>query len=293
MAGRNVEALFIQQLRMGRLHSNTAFSQCNFNNVLMEFAPNNRVLSGELIVFQNEMLEIFKDMINNSTHPLSKSPSQPIHVHVQTKTKIRPKYVISTILEFLRTLLENQIPQQPSQQTLLVKYMLMTKDTQMLHSLLQYHVLADTLELARILVNLGSTETKRLQERTQGLLASHDNSGSSSREEGNPHDPLVLFYEPAYQLGLDMLKKLKSNEDVVYSLLSEGLVMRALDFAVESGAHSLKLSLFLQFVERLKSEGLRGKADFVLRRLQDLKKADEIRRVSYYDASFRPMLIDE
>jgi hypothetical protein len=91
-----------------------------------------------------------------------------------------------------------------------------------------------------------------------------------------------------------MLKKLKSNEDVVYALLSEGLVMRSLDFAVESGAHSLKLSLFLQFVERLKSEGLRGKADFVLRRLQDLKRADEIRRVSYQsDPSFRPMLIDE
>lgn len=43
-----------------------------------------------------------------------------------------------------------------------------------------------------------------------------------------------LYYEPAYQLGLDMLKKLKSNEDVVYSLLSEGLILRALDFAQEN-----------------------------------------------------------
>ena len=36
----------------------------------MEFAPNNRVLSGELIVFQNEMLEIFKKMILNSSDPM-------------------------------------------------------------------------------------------------------------------------------------------------------------------------------------------------------------------------------
>jgi len=40
-----------------------------------------------------------------------------------------------------------------------------------------------------------------------------------------------LYYEPAYQLGLDMLKKLKTNEDVVYALLNEGLILRALDYA--------------------------------------------------------------
>ena len=66
------------------------------------------------------------------------------------------------ILEFLRTLLENQIPQQPSQQHLLVKYILMTRDTQTFHSLLQYQVLSNSLELARILINLGSSETKKV-----------------------------------------------------------------------------------------------------------------------------------
>jgi hypothetical protein len=54
-----------------------------------------------------------------------------------------------------------------------------------------------------------------------------------------------LYYEPAYQLGLDMLKKLKTNEDVVYALLNEGLILRALDYAQESQVHSLKLSLFI------------------------------------------------
>ena len=88
----------------------------------------------------------------------------------------------------------------------------MTKDTQTLHSLLQYQVLSNSLELARILINLGSSESKR----TTGDTSS-----------------FTIYYEPAYQLGLDMLKKIKSNEDVVYALLAEGLVLRALDYAQE------------------------------------------------------------
>ena len=90
----------------------------------------------------------------------------------------------------------------------------MTKDTQTLHSLLQYQVLSNSLELARILINLGSSESKR---------TTTDNGTSS----------FTIYYEPAYQLGLDMLKKIKSNEDVVYALLAEGLVLRALDYAQE------------------------------------------------------------
>ena len=54
-----------------------------------------------------------------------------------------------------------------------------------------------------------------------------------------------MVYEPAYQLGLDMLKKLKSNEDVVYALLNEGLLLRAIDYAQEFQVHSLKLSHFI------------------------------------------------
>jgi hypothetical protein len=101
-----------------------------------------------------------------------------------------------------------------------------------------------------------------------------------------------------------MLKKMHSNEDVVLALLNEGLIMRALDFAWESDAKNLKLSLFLQFIERLKAEGLRTKADFVLRRVMDLKRADEMRRFQYQQsveglggtlaaASYKPMLSDD
>ena len=87
---------------MGRLRANTSFLQTAFYSTLIEFAPTNRVLSGELIVFQNEMLEIFKEMMENSSYPLT-SGKEP--------GPLKPRYIISAILEFLRTLLENQIPQ--------------------------------------------------------------------------------------------------------------------------------------------------------------------------------------
>jgi hypothetical protein len=47
-------------------------------------------------------------------------------------------------------------------------------------------------------------------------------------------------------------------------------------------------------IERLRGDGLRGKAEFVLKKIADLRKADEIRRVnSQNEGAFRPMLIDE
>ena len=97
--------------------------------------------------------------------------------------------------------------------------------------------------------------------------------------EENKKTEFCLYYEPAYQLGLDMLKKIKSNEDVVYALLSEGLILRALDYAQDQGVQGLKLSHFMGVIERLRGDGLRGKADFVLKKIADLRKADEIRRV--------------
>lgn len=99
-------------------------------------------------------------------------------------------------------------------------------------------------------------------------------------EEKKSTAEFCLYYEPAYQLGLDMLKKIKNNEDVVYALLSEGLILRALDYAQEQGVQGLKLSQFMVVIERLRGDGLRGKADFVLKKIADLRKADEIRRVN-------------
>ncbi len=58
-----IEVLLMQHLRTSRLRASTALSGTPLNGVLMEYTPSQRVLSGEIIVFQNEMIEIFKEMI--------------------------------------------------------------------------------------------------------------------------------------------------------------------------------------------------------------------------------------
>ncbi len=88
----------MQMLRMSRLRANTAMSGTVINHGLMEYTPSNRVLGGEVIVFQNEMIEIIKEMITLS----------------QGEGKLTYKYVSSIIIEFFHALIENQIPQQPS-----------------------------------------------------------------------------------------------------------------------------------------------------------------------------------
>lgn len=90
------------------------------NGALMEYTPSNRVLSGEVIVFQNEMIEIFKEMIDNK----------------DKEQRLTYKYVSSMIIEFFHSLIENQIPQQATLQNLLLKYILDNRDYQTFQMLL-------------------------------------------------------------------------------------------------------------------------------------------------------------
>lgn len=108
-----MELLIIELQRLSRLRANTSFISKTLNDLLLEYHPTNRVLTGECIVFQNEMLEIFKDLISNSTHPISfEDGVDRDYSALLDDKKLKPKYVLSVILEFLRSLLENQIPQQ-------------------------------------------------------------------------------------------------------------------------------------------------------------------------------------
>jgi hypothetical protein len=160
--------------------------------------PSARVLSGECIVFQNEFIEIFKTLIANCL-------SEP------TK-RLKPLYVTGALTEFLRSLMEHQIPQQPVLQNLLIKHVLDSKDYNGFHLLLQYHVLQENLELARTLVNLGSNEARRSHHNAHTFKAGAADEENKREEDAEADEapPTGYFYEPAYQAGLDMLKKLKS-----------------------------------------------------------------------------------
>lgn len=95
MHGVEIEALVMQLIRTGRLKASTTLSGTVLNGMLMEYTPSNRVLSGEVIVFQNEMVEIFKEMTAEANSATRKS-----------------KYVSSVIIEFFHSLIEHSIPQQ-------------------------------------------------------------------------------------------------------------------------------------------------------------------------------------
>jgi len=82
----------------------------------------------------------------------------------------------------------------------------------------QYHVLSDSLELARILIELGSTEAKE--------------------------DASKQYYPPAYQMGLDMLQRLRKYDEIVVALINEGSILKALDHALDFNVHGMRLSLF-------------------------------------------------
>ena len=134
------EALILAQQKYGRFRPTTTFNSPVLNQMLGEFAPTNRVMSGEAIVFQNEMLDIFREVINLSTHPIIceeiKNDDIEVPQNNHAAQHLKPKYVIAMILEFLRTLLENSIPQQPSQQAMIIKYIIKVQDYPTLHSLL-------------------------------------------------------------------------------------------------------------------------------------------------------------
>jgi len=51
-----VERTIRQNMRLGRLIANTQFPATCLNGFLTESAPQSRVLTGEVIVFQNEMI---------------------------------------------------------------------------------------------------------------------------------------------------------------------------------------------------------------------------------------------
>jgi hypothetical protein len=89
------------------------------------------VLSGEVIIFQNEVQEIFRRLINLSEVPLEEDEAKQLLASVDTflleKSEFQAlscKYCLAIIEEYNRCLMEHQIPQSPSQQGMLTQYIL-------------------------------------------------------------------------------------------------------------------------------------------------------------------------
>lgn len=52
-----------------------------------------------------------------------------------------------------------------------------------------------------------------------------------------------------------MLQRLRIFDEIVVALINERFVMKALDYALENNVHSMKLSFFLNSIEKYKNEG--------------------------------------
>ncbi|XP_075389179.1 regulator of MON1-CCZ1 complex isoform X2 [Tenrec ecaudatus] len=112
------------------------------------------------------------------------------------------KFVISILMEYIRSLNQCQIPVQHYLHELVIKTLVQHNLFYMLHQFLQYHVLSDSKPLACLLLSLES------------------------------------FYPPAHQLSLDMLKRLSTaNDEIVEVLLSKHQVLAALRFIRGIGGH--------------------------------------------------------
>lgn len=142
------------------------------------------------------------------------------------------KRIISFILEYARSLEEEQIPIQHFLNELLINLLVQNGSWYQLHQLLQYHVIADSKPLACLLLSLESV------------------------------------YPAAGQLAIDMLIRLKNSADEICEiLLSKDRVLAALQFANSRGllsnevgiGGSVKARKFLE--ASLKSSGTAGVAE--------------------------------
>jgi hypothetical protein len=87
----------------------------SLNNFLTENAPTGKVLSGEVIIFQNEVQEVFRKLINMSQTPIddkeARSLSVNSHLMMVDKTKefslLSDKYTFAVIEEYNRCLMEH------------------------------------------------------------------------------------------------------------------------------------------------------------------------------------------
>uniref|UniRef100_L7M3J6 Uncharacterized protein n=1 Tax=Rhipicephalus pulchellus TaxID=72859 RepID=L7M3J6_RHIPC len=121
-------------------------------------------------------------------------------------------FVVSTLVEYIRSLVQHQLPVPYCHNELLINVLVHNRRFHQLHQFLQYHVLTDSKPLACLLLSLHAV------------------------------------YPPATQLALDMLKRLgTANEEIVEVLLSQKRVLSAIRFVQNLGtSDSISARKFLE-----------------------------------------------
>ena len=106
------------------------------------------------------------------------------------KKAIDFKYVVGVLIEYIRSLSFRHMNVEPFLYELLIDLLVRNKRFYQLHQLLQYHVVSDSVHVACQLLSLDR------------------------------------MYPPAYQLALDMLKRLQTSDQIVEVLLTKKQVKK-------------------------------------------------------------------
>ncbi len=105
--------------------------------------------------------------------PIDKSLGGPLKV----------RYISAIIMEYIKCLFDTGIPLQPQLQSMFLGFLVQSKELSVLQQLLQFHILNDTVELAKMLIVYKTT------------------------------------YEAGLNLGLDMLQRLRMHSEIVLTLI--------------------------------------------------------------------------
>jgi hypothetical protein len=150
---------------------------------------------------------------------------EEIYKHVfhplQEEKGVDNKFVVQVLIDYIRSLALFQISVEPFIYELLVNFLVRNNKFYQLHQLLQYHVVADSVHVACQLLSLESINS------TNSLTFSD-------------------VYPPAYQLALDMFKRLGSNEQILEVMLAKKQVLPALRFAKNHKELKLTPALFFE-----------------------------------------------
>jgi len=198
-----------------------------------------RILSGEIIIFQHEMVQMFIDIIDLDSLPYV--------------------YLKSMIVEYIRCLQEFGLPSQPILQSTLWKYIWRNRDFIGLQNLLQFKVLDDTLELAQHLVQLGCAK----------------DLAYDTKNTRNWITTLSILYPPAFDFGINMMYRLRQYKDVFFILVTIGKYSKALDFARSIAQGSwMKYSEIKDRVMKDNSLNDRNKS-LLIQRINGIKQVDD------------------
>jgi hypothetical protein len=117
-----------------------------------------------------------------------------VFVLIEEKNNVEFKYLVAVLIEYIRSLNFAHIRVHSYLYELLIHLLVRNNRYYQLHQFLQYHVIADSFHVACQLLSLEST------------------------------------YPPAYQLALDMLKRLRSYDEILEVFLTKGNLFQALRF---------------------------------------------------------------